>query len=109
MDKETFLKPRLPEADVELPGVGTIRVRGLSRQEALSLQPLATDTPAMERAIVGLGLVDPALTSAEVDEWYAAAPAGEIAPIVSAIHELSGLKEGAAKAAYKSDGRRPRA
>ena len=107
MDKETFLKPRLPEADVDIPGVGAVRVRGLSRLEALQIQSGKQDMAALERAVIRLGLVDPALTPDEIDAWYAAAPAGEIVPIVSAIHDLSGLKEGAAKAAYKSDGDLP--
>ena len=104
IDKETFLKPRLPEADVDVPDVGTVRVRGLSRQEALSLQSLGDDVSAMERAVLALGVVVPVLSSDDWDAYYAAAPAGEVAPIVAAIHRLSGLQEGSAKAAYKSDG-----
>jgi hypothetical protein len=97
MDKETLLKPRLPERDVDIPDVGTVRVRGLSRAEALGIQALGDDTAAVEHRILLLGLVDPKLTAEDVAEFYAAAPAGEIDPIVSAVVELSGLAEGASK------------
>lgn len=98
IDKELLLKRRLNEREVEIPGVGTVRVRGLSRAEALACQKVGTsDVGALEQKILHLGLVDPRLTEVEVAEWYAAAPAGEIDPVTTAIQELSGLGEGAGK------------
>lgn len=103
LSKDQLLKGRLPEREVEIPDLGTVRVRGLSRAEVLKLQKLGLDNVgALERKIVHLGLVDPALTEAEVDTWYEAAPGGELEPVSKAIQELSGLVEGAEKAAYKS-------
>ena len=102
ISKDQLLKGRLPERDVEIPDVGTVRVRGLSRAEALECQKLAADVSDLECKILSFGLVDPALSPAEVGEWYGAAPAGEIDPVTTAIQELSGLGEGAAKTAYKS-------
>lgn len=100
MDKELLFKPRLPEADVEVPGVGTLRVRGLNRAEAMHVQA-ANGTEATERRILALGLVDPELTEAEVGRWMKAATAGELEPVSRRIAELSGMLDGADKAAYK--------
>lgn len=97
MDRETFLKARLPEREVELPGVGTVRVRGLSRAEAMQVRGLRDDLAAAEQLLVVLGLVDPALSADDVAAWYASAPAGEIDLLVGPIQELSALGEDAPK------------
>jgi hypothetical protein len=101
IDKEAFLKPRLPEAAVDIPGVGTARVRGLSRAEILAVQALP-DTEAVERFVLLVGLVDPQLTAEEVAVWHAGVTTDEITMVMAAIKELSGLGDGAANAAYKS-------
>ena len=101
MDKDLLLKPRLPEADVEVPGIGVVRVRGLNRAEAMQVQA-AKGTEATERVILALGMVDPPLTEAEAGRWQRNAPAGEIEPVSRRIAELSGLFDGADKEAYKS-------
>lgn len=96
ISRDAFLKHRLGEQTVELPGVGIVRVRGLSRQEAFEVQALK-DAEAMERKVVELGLVEPKLSAEEVAEWYAGAPAGEVDLLVGPIQALSGLGEGATK------------
>jgi hypothetical protein len=101
VDKDLLLKPRLPEADVEVPGIGVVRVRGLNRAEAMQVQA-AKGTEATERVILALGMVDPPLTEAEAGRWQRNAPAGEIEPVSRRIAELSGLFDGADKEAYKS-------
>lgn len=101
MDKELLFAPRLPEADVEVPGVGTVRVRGLNRPEAMAVQAVS-GTEARERKILALGMVDPALTEAEAGRWQKAAPAGELEPVTTRIAELSGMLEGSAKEAVKT-------
>lgn len=101
MDREALFAPRLPEDDVEIPGVGTVRVRGLSRIEAMHVQA-ANGAEATERRILALGMVDPALTEADAGRWQKASPAGELEPVTTRIAELSGIDQGAAKSAYKS-------
>lgn len=101
MDKDTFLKPRLPEREVEIPGVGTVRVRGLSRAEILSARALSGED-ATERFILLVALVDPQLTADEVVQWHGSATTAEMSLVLSAIKDLSGLEVGADKAAYKS-------
>lgn len=100
VDKERLFKPRLPEADVDVEGLGTVRVRGLSRIEALSVQK-ATGAEAMERKMLALAMVDPELTEAEVGRWQKASTAGEIEPVTDKVSELSGMTQGAAKKAYE--------
>lgn len=102
MDKELLFKPRLPEEDVEIEGVGTVRVRGLSRIEAIHVQ--AAKGAEQERRILALGMVEPALTEDEVKLWQKASPAAEIEKVAGRITVLSGLAEDSAKTAYKSDG-----
>lgn len=98
VDKERLLKPRVPEGEVELEGLGTVRVRGLSRGEVFMVQQMK-GTAAVERKILALGVVDPALTESEAGQWQEASPAGELEPVVQKIQELSGLAEGSAKEA----------
>lgn len=115
MDKADLFKPRLPEDDVEIPGVGSVRVRGLNRKEAVHVQ-LTDDPEERDRRVLAQGLVDPMLMvpgmlhslgdkrcakCAEVGQWQEAAPAGELEPVSERITELSGLADGAAKEVYK--------
>ena len=101
MDKDLLFKPRLTEADVELPGVGTLRVRALNRAEAMRVEG-TKGTEARERVILSLGMVDPELTEAEVGRWQQAAPAGELQPVALRIAQLSGLLEDAPKEAVET-------
>lgn len=101
MDKELLFKPRLAEEDVDVPGVGTVRVRALNRLEAMHVQ--GAKTPAeSDRRILALGLVDPTITEEEARRWQEASAAGEIEPVTTAIARLSGIGPGADKEAYKS-------
>lgn len=100
MDKELLFKPRLPEANVDVPGVGVVRVRGLSRIEALHVQA-AKGPEATERRILALGMVDPPLTEAEAGQWQRASAAGEIELVSTRIAQLSGMAPESAKEAVK--------
>lgn len=104
MDKAELFKDRLPEADVEIPGVGTVRVRGLTRAEVLKVRK-ATDSENMsgdralvlERKLIATAMVDPVLTEAEVCQWQEKATAGELEPVIAKLQELSGLLPGDSK------------
>jgi len=100
MDIAQLLKPRLPESDVEISGVGTVRVRGLSRWEVLAVRATNTDS-GREQSILALAMVDPAMSEAQAADWLRCAPAGEIEPVTDKIAELSGLAPKAAKEAVK--------
>jgi hypothetical protein len=111
MDKAELLKRRLPEDDVPIEGVGTVRVRGLSRAEAVHVQ-LAGDPLERDRRVLAQGLVDPDFMlpfpvlhsigdkpcgkCAPVGQWQECAPAGELEPVSERITQLSGLADRAA-------------
>lgn len=94
--RDRLLKPRIGEGSVEIDGIGTIRVRGLSRGEVFMTQQ-AKGTEAMERKIVALGMVDPPMNEDDVKQWQRNSPAGELEIVVDKIRQLSGLGEGADK------------
>lgn len=98
-----------PEDDVDIPGVGTIRVRGLTRTEVLSVRKAAdnagtVDGPrvlVLERKLLSAGMVDPKLSEDDVRTWQNVCPAGQLEPVTEKIQELSGLLEGSEKAAFQ--------
>jgi hypothetical protein len=122
MDKEKLLAPRadtetgLPEDDVQVPAVGTVRVRGLSRDEVIGIRKAADNDPAtidgkrvliLERKMIALAMIDPELSEAEVGQWQRIAPAGELDAVTVKIQELSGMAEAATKSDLPGDGERP--
>lgn len=102
MDKATLLKSRLPERDVEIEGVGTIRIRSLSRAEALEVRGVEMSIEALERKVLSLACIDPVLTEDEVAEWQNASAANELEAVMNAIIELSGMAKSSPKEAMKS-------
>lgn len=100
--KARLFKSRLPEEEVEVPGVGTVRVRALSRSEAMKLRKMSVaSVEVIERKMLALALVDPKLTEDEIGQWQEASTAGELEAVSNKVSELSGMTEGAAKEAYK--------
>ena len=102
VSKEALFKPRLAEETVEIPDVGEVRIRALSRSEVLGFRKRKVDgVDEMERVLVAAALVDPKLTEAEVGQWQDASDAGELELLTRAIQELSNMDAGAAKEAVK--------
>lgn len=109
VSRDELFKARLSEREVEVPGVGLVRIRSLSRLEVLDFRkrktgdgaPLGDDAAAFERAMLAAALVDPALSEDDARRWQAASSAGELEPVTDAIAELSGMKPDAAKEAVK--------
>ena len=92
IDKAALLASRgIGGETVEIPGVGEVKVRGLTRAEVLSIQNDDLDAAGMERKLLAFAMVEPQLTEDEVAEWQKVAPAGELEPISDAIQKLSGL------------------
>ncbi len=102
--KERLFRPRCPERDVELPGVGTVRVRGLTRAEIVEISKAVNDGKDMEPRSLSLAMVAPKLTEDEVRQLLAVAPFAEIELLTTAVNELSGIAGRADKEAYKSPG-----
>ncbi|MBL8926318.1 MAG: hypothetical protein JNM77_08765 [Pseudonocardia sp.] len=85
--------------DVPLPGGGLVKVRPLSRAEALKVE--ASDAAdVMEQRLVAAALVEPKLTEAQVAKWQEVSPAGQIQAVVEAITRISGMDQNAGKQAY---------
>lgn len=103
VDREQLLKPRLPEGEVEIEGLGPVLVRGLSRAEVLeNLQDVDREVPgALERRMVSLALVEPRLSEDDVAAWQQGSLPFEVERVVEKINELSALTRQAAKDAYK--------
>jgi hypothetical protein len=109
MDKSTLTADRLNSEELDLPGVGTITVRGLSRFELLLAGKLTGDQGAavMEQHMLSMGMVDPEMSTKDVEAWQKASPAGEIMPVVSLINRLSGVGQGADKSGVPEAGAEP--
>jgi hypothetical protein len=80
---------------------GAVRVRALTRDEALSLPDNEREK---EAHVLALGIVEPALSVSEVKEWLRTSPAGELQAVSVRIAQLSGMLPDSAKETYKSDG-----
>lgn len=102
MDKEALFKARLTEADFDVEGVGTIRIRSLSRSEALMVKGKDYEPGALERKLISLACVEPELTEDDVRQWQEASSAGELEPVVTAILELSGMVKSAPRQAMET-------
>lgn len=101
LDRDALLKGRDGQEDIEIEGVGTVRVRPLTRGEALQVANKSFDAAEIERKIVAWGLVEPTLSEEDVKSWQDSSPAGEIQTVVDAIVRLSGMEKHAAKQAYQ--------
>lgn len=98
MDKELLFKPRLPEDEVSIEGVGAVRVRALNREEAKATQKIE-DAALRDLHIIAIGMVDPRLSVSEVRRWSEASPASEMEAVSRRIAELSGMLPDSAKQA----------
>lgn len=101
VSRDELFRARLNEADVDVPGLGTVRIRALSRGEALELRKLE-DLEEIEQRIIAAAMVDPALTLEDVARWAACSPASELEIVSEAIARLSGLDKGAERAAVST-------
>lgn len=103
VDKAQLLKAnRCAEDDVEIPGIGTVRVRGLTRAEIMRISKGVSEGKNMEPLSLSLALVDPKMTEDEAAQWLEVAGFGEIEAVNQRINELSGIAGRADKEAYKS-------
>ncbi len=87
------------EEDYDLPGVGKLLVRGLSRGEFLTAQERYGDNMAkQEQFILSRCVIKPeGVTEAVVARWQKASGIGEINELAKFINEKSGIGKGADK------------
>lgn len=87
---------------IPIPGLGVIRVKPISRAQAMAVYEREMPAAQMEQVLVSQACVEPTFTPAEVAAWQEHDGAGgNILRLVNAILELSGMEVGAGKAAYK--------
>lgn len=104
VDKSALLRPRCPERDVDLPGVGAVRIRGLTRAQVIEISKGMDAGRDMEPLSLSWAMVSPELTEDEARQWIETASFGEIQTLTTAVNELSGIAGRADKEAYKSSG-----
>lgn len=101
MDKSALTADRvtLNTGTVEIEGVGTVIVRGLSRYEfMLAGKKYPEDDMRKERFVLSVAVVDPAgLTEDDIEAWQKASGPQEINQVAMKINELSGIGKAAAK------------
>lgn len=107
MDKSVLLADRLPRGEVEVPGVGTVALRALSRYELVLAGKGTEDSALIEARLLSYTLLDPQLSVDEVRQWQRSAPSGEVGLVVDKMRELSGLGEGADKSSVSGPGDEP--
>jgi len=96
MDKDALLAKRLTTEELDVPDVGTIKIRALTRSEALQLGD-KKNTVERERHILVCAMVDPEMTYQDVKAWQDNATPGELEVITTAIARLSGMLDTSAK------------
>jgi hypothetical protein len=105
LTREEILARKTGQEVITLPGGGQVKVRGLTRDEALAVRDRDT-VGAKDNFVIATGLVDPALTEDDVAAWAATGDVGDMTTISEAISRLSGMMPGQAKDATKSVPRR---
>jgi hypothetical protein len=100
MDKSKLLADRVTglAAEVDIPGVGVVKIRALSRWEMIQAGKYAEgDDMQQERFILATAMTDPVMGEDDVAAWQKSSLPSEINAVAMAINELSGLGKGAAK------------
>jgi len=88
----------MPEGDVPIEGVGTVRVRGLSRWEVLEGKDI-DDRRAYDSWLLLTAMVRPVVSATVVEAWMRAGLPTEFTPIIDKAVELSGMDDGAERRA----------
>jgi len=85
--------------DFELPSGEVVRIRGLSAYEVMLSKKKSGDDLAINAFMLSCAL---GITESEAEHWMKTHVAGDFVALVDRIQEISGLSEGAVKAASKS-------
>lgn len=98
---DALLRPRAvtETEDIDVPGVGTITVRALTRIEALSVTDKPMPMERVEQILLATAMVRPVMTEDQVRQWQEASAAGEIQEIANKITVMSGMSITADRAA----------
>lgn len=106
-DKSKLFKSRLPEDEVDVPGVGVVRVRGLSRGEVVNAtkahgdDQVALGQEMLSLAIVAIDGEPVTFDFDEIVQWQNASPLGEMTPIEELVAKVSGMHPDSGKEVYR--------
>lgn len=103
-NKNAMMALHLPTDEVELEGLGSVLVRGLSRFEMTEVFELQSDRQKQDTAAVAFAMVEPEMSVEEVIAWRKAGSNAEIEQVAKKINELSGIGKDAAKSDVPADG-----
>jgi hypothetical protein len=102
VDKNVLLNQTVPSGPVDIPGIGTVTVRGMTRYEMQMLGKIEAGDEVKERKILAMTMVDPTMSEGDVEAWQMCSPAGQINRVAMEVNRLSGIGRDAEKEAYKS-------
>lgn len=105
--KDQLTRPRVETGRVTLEGGGVVEIRPLSRKNALHVHDVGQrdGIAAGEALLLCLGMVDPAMTLEDVQEWMATdGAAGDVEAVSRGIGVISGMTAASGKESYKSAG-----
>lgn len=100
LSKEDLLKVTFGVEEFDVPGIGPVKVRALTRSEALQVKGKELPVAEVEQKLLAWAMVEPALSEEDVKAWQDVVPAGLLEPLVDKIAVMSGMKKEAPKAAY---------
>lgn len=103
-NKNAMMALHLPTAEMELDGIGSVLVRGMSRFESAEVMKLEDDRQAQDTLALHFGMVEPEMSREEIIAWRKAAPMMEIEMVARKINALSGIGKDAAKSDVPTDG-----
>lgn len=96
ISREALLKGNLPEEVVMVAGIGPVRVRSISRAEYMSLR--VSDGEGWEIGLVSAGLVDPALSTDDVEALRKVVDPKTFDDLAGEVLRVSGLRKTAEEA-----------
>jgi hypothetical protein len=84
----TLPRTSLPSKTITLPSGSKLKLRGLSRGEALRMASLGEDASAIETLLIEYAAE---VSEDEAKQWHNEAPSGDVQAVVEAVINLSGL------------------
>jgi len=103
MDKTKLLADRVTGlvGEYDVPGVGVIKFRALSRWEMIQAGKFE-DNLQQERFILAAAMLDPKMGEDDVAAWQKNSIPGEINEVAKQVNALSGIGPDSQKEQYKS-------
>lgn len=73
-------------------GIGMVKIRALTRAEALSVRGVEMPFAVMEQTLIAYAFVEPKLTIEDAKRIQESTPAGLLEPVTDRIAKMSGMK-----------------